>query len=126
MKYTLHHTALAALLALAAAGATAADSHAGGHDHDHGAASAGPSGGQPAAAAADLSEGEIRKIDLDTKRLTLKHGPLKNLDMAGMTMVFQIKDPAQLEKLQVGEKVRFRAEKIDGKLTVTRIEPQAR
>ena len=117
MKYTLHLTALAALLALAATGATPADSHAGGHDHDHGAASA---------AAAELSEGEIRKIDLDTKRLTLKHGPLKNLDMAGMTMVFQIKDPAQLEKLQVGEKVRFRAEKIDGKLTVTRIEPQAR
>ena len=94
MKYTLHHTALAALLALAATGATAADTPAGGHDHDHGAASAPPS---PPAATAELSEGEVRKIDLDTKRLTLKHGPLKNLDMAGMTMVFQIKDPAQLE-----------------------------
>ena len=124
MKYILHHTALAALLALAATGATAADTPAGGHDHDHGAASAGPSSGPPAAAA-ELSEGEIRKIDLDTKRLTIKHGPLKNLDMAGMTMVFQIKDPAQLEKLQAGEKIRFRAEKIDGKLTVTRIEVQA-
>jgi Cu/Ag efflux protein CusF len=42
-----------------------------------------------------------------------------------MTMVFLLKDSAQLEKLRVGEKVRFRAEKIDGKLTVTRIEVQA-
>ncbi|WP_309907277.1 copper-binding protein [Variovorax soli] len=74
------------------------------------------------AAAAELTEGEIRKIDKDGKKLTLKHGPLKNLDMPGMTMVFQVKDEAMLDTLQVGDKVRFEAEKIGGKFTVTRIE----
>lgn len=81
----------------------------------------------PGTAAADeLSDGEVRKIDTDNKKLTLRHGPLKNLDMPGMTMVFQVTDPAMLEKLQVGEKVRFQAEKIDGKFTVTRIEALGR
>lgn len=74
------------------------------------------------AAAAGLADGEIRKVDKDNKKLTLKHGPLKNLDMRGMTMVFQVKDDAMLDKVQVGDKVRFQAEKIDGKLVVTRIE----
>jgi uncharacterized cupredoxin-like copper-binding protein len=74
------------------------------------------------AAAAELTEGEIRKIDKDGKKLTLKHGPLKNLDMPGMTMVFQVKDEAMLDTVQVGDKVRFEAEKIGGKFTVTRIE----
>lgn len=77
-------------------------------------------------AADEFSEGEVRKIDIDSKKLTLKHGPLKNLEMPGMTMVFQVKDDAMLEKLQVGEKIRFQAEKIDGKFTVTRIEAPAR
>lgn len=73
----------------------------------------------------EISDGEIRKIDTDNHKVTIKHGPLKNLDMPGMTMVFQVKDPAVLEALQVGEKVRFQAEKIDGKFTVIRIEAQA-
>ena len=71
---------------------------------------------------AELADGEVRKVDKDNKKLTLKHGPLKNLDMPGMTMVFQVSDDAMLEKVQPGDKVRFKAEKIDGKLTVTRIE----
>ncbi len=70
----------------------------------------------------ELSEGEVRKIDKDGKKLTIKHGPLKNLDMPGMTMVFSVKDDAVLDQLQAGEKVRFLAEKIDGKITVTKIE----
>lgn len=90
-----------------------------------GAASA-QSGASGTAAADELSDGEVRKIDTDNKKLTLRHGPLKNLDMPGMTMVFQVTDPAMLEKLQVGEKVRFQAEKIDGKFTVTRIEALGR
>ena len=72
--------------------------------------------------ASELAEGEIRKIDKAGKKLTIKHGTLTNLDMPGMTMVFQVTDDAMLEKVQVGDKVRFRAEKIDGKFTVTRIE----
>ncbi|MEJ8859498.1 copper-binding protein [Variovorax robiniae] len=75
-----------------------------------------------ASASADLSEGEIRKVDKDSKKLTIKHGPLKNLDMPGMTMVFSVSDEAVLDKLQTGEKVRFRAEKVNGAITVTRIE----
>jgi uncharacterized cupredoxin-like copper-binding protein/Cu/Ag efflux protein CusF len=74
------------------------------------------------AATTDLTDGEVRKVDKDNKKLTLKHGPLKNLDMPGMTMVFQVRDDAMLDKVEVGDKVRFRAEKIDGKITVTSIE----
>ncbi len=74
------------------------------------------------AAASELAEGEIRKVDKDNKKLTIKHGPLKNLDMPGMTMVFAVKDDAMLDKLETGAKVRFQAEKIDGKIVVTKIE----
>ena len=73
-------------------------------------------------ATSELSEGEVRKIDKEGKKLTIKHGPLKNLDMPGMTMIFSVKDDAVLDQLQAGEKVRFLAEKIDGKITVTKIE----
>ena len=75
-----------------------------------------------ASASSELAEGEVRKVDKDNKKLTLKHGPLKNLDMPSMTMVFQVSDDAMLDKVQAGDKVRFMAEKIDGKFTVTRIE----
>jgi Cu/Ag efflux protein CusF len=90
-------------------------------------ANAQPSGAAaPAAsaapAAAELAEGEVRKVDKETKKLTLKHGPLKNLDMPAMTMVFQVKEDAMLDKVQAGDKVRFQAEKIDGKFTVTKLE----
>ena len=72
-----------------------------------------------AAAAQDLTDGEIRKIDLDTARITLKHGEIKNLDMPPMTMVFVVKDKALLDKLKAGDKVRFKAVNENGKLTVT-------
>ena len=69
-----------------------------------------------------LTDGEIRKIDKENGKLTIRHGPIKNLDMPGMTMVFQVQDPAVLEKVQVGDKVRFTADKIDGKFTVTSLD----
>ncbi|MDM0119416.1 copper-binding protein [Variovorax arabinosiphilus] len=78
--------------------------------------------GADAAAASEFSEGEIRKVDKDNKKLTIKHGPLKNLDMPGMTMVFGVDDDAVLEKLEAGARVRFQAEKVDGKIIATRIE----
>jgi len=78
--------------------------------------------GAPAATAVELAEGEVRKVDKDAKTLTLKHGPLKNLDMPAMTMVFQVKEDTMLDRVQAGDKVRFQAEKIDGKFTVTRLE----
>ena len=74
-------------------------------------------------AAADMSDGEVRKIDKDNKKITLKHGDIKNLDMPGMTMVFQVKDAALLDKVQVGGKVKFKAVKEDGKFMVTEIQP---
>ncbi len=76
-----------------------------------------------AANAADLTDGEVRKVDKETGKLTLKHGDIKNLDMPGMTMVFQVKEPALLEKVKVGDKVKFRAEKAGSGYVVTAIEP---
>ena len=69
-----------------------------------------------------LSDGEIRKVDKDAKKITIKHGPIQNLDMPPMTMVFRVKDPALLDKAKVGDKVKFEAQKLGGALTVTRIE----
>jgi Cu/Ag efflux protein CusF len=75
----------------------------------------------PAAAAA-LSDGEIRKVDKGAKKLTIRHGPLENLDMPAMTMVFQVKDAAMLDSVKVGDKVKFTADKIGGGYTVTHLE----
>ena len=72
---------------------------------------------------ADMVEGEIRKVDMETKKITIKHGAIKNLDMPGMTMVFQVKDPAMLDKVKVGDKIRFSAEKAGGAIVVTDIQP---
>lgn len=77
----------------------------------------------PASAAQmPLTEGEVRKIDPDNRRITLRHGEILNLEMPGMTMVFQVQDSALLNGLKVGDKVRFRAERLNGALVVTRIE----
>lgn len=71
---------------------------------------------------ADMTEGEVRKVDLENKKITIKHGDIKNLDMPGMTMVFQVKDPAILDKVKTGDKVRFKAEKANGAIVVTDIQ----
>ena len=71
--------------------------------------------------AEEMSKGEIRKIDKDTKKITIKHGEIKNLDMPGMTMVFQVKDPAMLDKVKPGDKVKFSAERSGGAIVVTDI-----
>ncbi len=76
-----------------------------------------------AQAALPLAEAEVRKVDLDAKKITLKHGEIKNLDMPPMSMVFQVKDPAMLEKIKAGDKVQFTADKINGAFTVMTIEP---
>lgn len=79
--------------------------------------------GTAAAGAADLSDGEVRKIDKDQGKITLKHGPIRNLDMPGMTMVFAVKDKALLDTVKSGDKVKFRAADENGKYTVTEIMP---
>ena len=71
----------------------------------------------------DTTEAEVRKVDMDTKKITLKHGYIKNLDMPAMTMVFQVKDPSVLDKVKVGDKVRFKAEKSSGAIVVTDLQP---
>ena len=75
-----------------------------------------------AAVAKDMSDGEVRKIDKDRKKVTLKHGAIKNLDMPGMTMVFQVKDASLLDKLEVGNKVTFVAENLNGAIVVTALQ----
>lgn len=86
------------------------------------AQSAAGSSSAAAATSSEMTDGEIRKVDKENNKLTIKHGPLKNVDMPGMTMVFQVKNPSLLETVQTGDKVRFVADKIDGKFTVMNLE----
>jgi Cu/Ag efflux protein CusF len=76
----------------------------------------------PAAGAAALTQGVVRKVDRVTHKITIQHGRIANLDMPPMTMVFRVADPAMIARVSIGEKVRFRAERIGGQLTITRIE----
>lgn len=73
-------------------------------------------------ASSDMTNGEVRKVDKENKKVTLKHGAIKNLDMPGMTMVFGIKDVAMLDGLKVGDKVKFKAEQTGTAITVTDIQ----
>lgn len=101
---------LATMLVLPATAAVADDAH-----HKPGAVLA--------QASTALADGEVRKVDKDAKKITIKHGPLPALDMPAMTMVFQVKDPAMLNQVKTGDKVKFEAQKLGGAYTVTRIEP---
>lgn len=73
-------------------------------------------------AAADLSEGTVKKVDTATQRVMLAHGPIANLGMGPMTMMFKVKEPAMLKMLKDGDKVRFRVEDIGGAYTIVHIE----
>ena len=75
------------------------------------------------AAASAMSDGVVRKIDAPNGRITLRHGPIANLDMPGMTMVFRVQPPGLLNAVKAGDKVKFHAEDINGALTVTAIQP---
>jgi len=76
---------------------------------------------QPAAAV-EMTDGEVRKVDANSNKITIKHGAIKNLDMPPMTMVFQAKDPAMLEKVQKGDKVKFKAAMDGSAMVVTEIQ----
>jgi Cu(I)/Ag(I) efflux system protein CusF len=80
--------------------------------------------GTVALAQAAMVNGEVKKIDEAAAKITLKHGPIKNLDMEedSMTMVFRVQDPAMLKSLKVGDKVRFDADRVNGQITVTAIQ----
>jgi Cu(I)/Ag(I) efflux system periplasmic protein CusF len=70
----------------------------------------------------ELFEGEVRKVDKDAKKITIKHGPMPKLDMPAHTMVFQVKDPVLLERVKPGDRIRFEAEKVGGAFLLTKIE----
>lgn len=83
---------------------------------------AGATSASTSAAAEALAEGEVRKVNKDTGKLTIKHGELKNLGMPPMTMVFRVKDPAMLEQVKAGDKIGFVADKVGGQFTVMKLE----
>lgn len=70
-----------------------------------------------------MVDAEVRNVDAATGKLTLRHGEIKTLNMPAMTMAYPVQNRALLDKLQPGEKVRFAAEKLNGQITVTAIEP---
>lgn len=79
---------------------------------------------QANASAADaMSSGEVKKVDKDAGKLII-YGPLKNLGMEAMTMVFRVKDPSMLDQVTIGDRINFVAESSNGKLAVTRLEKQ--
>lgn len=82
-----------------------------------------PAAAAGAEASSAMTEGEVRKVDKSTGKITIKHGPLKNLDMPAMTMVFRARDKAMLGKVNTGDKIRFVAEKKGGAFVVTQLEP---
>ena len=75
------------------------------------------------AAAPGMTDGEVRKIDKDAGKITIKHGEIKHMDMPGMTMVFVAKDKALLDKTSVGAKIQFMVTNENGQMTVTDIQP---
>ena len=106
------------LNAIAAAAVLGATSYAVAQSTDHQAHHVAQS-----SAASEMAEGEVRKVDKATGKITLKHGELKSLVMPPMTMVFQVQDKVLLDNVKAGDKVRFEATRIGGQLTVTAIEP---
>lgn len=109
MTFTSSLTALFTSLVLGLPAAAGANTHQ-------------PAQTTAASAEAALTEGEVRKVDRDAKKITIRHGAITNLDMPPMTMVFQVQDPAMLEKVQAGDKIRFRADRIGGSYVVTALE----
>ena len=82
------------------------------------------SGSASSERAVSLTDGEIKKVDKETARVTIKHGPLENLGMPGMTMVFGVIDVSVLQSLKAGDKVKFAAGKVDGRIVVTELSVQ--
>lgn len=114
----MKHLITAIALACALAHPAIAQQKPADHSAHHPAAAASAS-----ASAADMTEGEIRKIDRKTKKITIKHGDIRNLDMPAMTMAFQVIDASKLKKLKAGDKILFVVEKRATGLVVTDIRP---
>jgi Cu/Ag efflux protein CusF len=126
MKPIQNLVAIAALV-LSSSTALAAHAAAGAQDITEAATPASTPVSTPASApaAAPMSHGEIRKVDKEAGKLTIKHGPLDNLGMGAMTMVFRVNDPAMLDQLKAGDKISFFADMVNGQLTVMQVEVKA-
>lgn len=86
-------------------------------------APAGASAAGTTTATAKLTAGEVRKVDAEQGKVTIKHEPIANLDMPAMTMVFKAGKPELLKTIQAGDKIEFRAENVAGAFVVTDIKP---
>src|SRR5271165_2402232 len=74
-------------------------------------------------ASAQMTDGRVVKVDRSASKITIRHGPMKKFDMdEGMTMVYRVQNPAVLETVKAGDKIKFDADRIDGQFTVTRIQ----
>jgi len=113
------------LFTLALALSSAAYAQMGGHDMggSGGMQGGGMQGMQTGQLGSALAEGEVRKVDKDAGKLTLRHGAIPSMDMPPMTMVYRVREPAMLDQVKAGDKVKFTMQKLDGTLTVTKIEP---
>jgi len=76
----------------------------------------------PALPSTHVIDGQVTKIDKAQGKITLRHGPIKNLDMDSMTMVFRVQDPKMLDTVKVGDKVKFEADRVNGQITVTKMQ----
>ena len=65
--------------------------------------------------------GTVEKVDTAQGKITIDHGPIQNLDMEAMTMVFRAQDPNLLKGLKAGDKVQFTADRVNGQISVTSI-----
>ena len=82
-----------------------------------------PSDAKPVDSHAQMSTGEVKKVDKSSGKVTIKHGPIDNLGMPAMTMVFRVKDPEMLDQMKQGDKISFVAEKVNGAFTLIQTEP---
>ncbi|TAH50466.1 MAG: copper-binding protein [Betaproteobacteria bacterium] len=115
MHTFLRATSLVAVLSLAAPGAVLAQAQSD-HDAHHPATSASSD------VASRHVDGTVKKVDKAAVKLTIAHGPIESLAMPAMTMVFRAADPAMLERVKAGDRIRFTVDKVGGALTVTSLE----
>ena len=69
-----------------------------------------------------MVSGTVEKIDAAQGKMTIDHGPIPNLNMDAMSMVFRAGDPSMLKSVKRGDKVQFQADRVSGQITVTKIQ----
>jgi Cu/Ag efflux protein CusF len=117
---TMKRTVAAILLAGLVAGALAHEDASFGRAQDRGSSPAPKR--QSTGAVLGPNEGVVRNVDILAREITIRHGPLPEMDMPPMTMVFDVRDAALLKDVKAGDRIKFRSEMLDGKITLTKIE----